>query len=119
MTWPPCHPDISGYGIYDLVIIPPTGYQVVPIVPGPTGGTWQGRLLWAISLLGINLGPAADQSDDRLGEGRVVRLRLGRLLAFDTADCLGAIGRTSAQLGPPAAQSVHLFLERLLPLRLA
>jgi len=70
MTRPSCHPDISGYGIYDLVIIPPTGYQVVPIAPGPTGGPWQGRLLWAIGLLGVNLGPAAGQSDDRLGEGK-------------------------------------------------
>src|ERR1041385_3825234 len=39
VTWPSCHPDISGYGIYDLVIIPPTGCQVVPIAPGPTGGS--------------------------------------------------------------------------------
>src|ERR1041385_4845883 len=54
-----------------------------------------------------------------LAKGRVVRLRQGRLLAFDTADCLGAIGRTSAQLGPAAAQSVHPCLERLLPLGLA
>src|ERR1041385_108594 len=54
-----------------------------------------------------------------LAKGKVVRLRQGRLLAFDTADCLGAIGRTSAQLGPAAAQSVHPCLEKLLPLGLA
>src|SRR3954470_3057555 len=39
---------------------------------------------------------------------RVGRLRLGRLLAFGMADCLGAIGHTSAQLGPAAAQSAPL-----------
>src|SRR3954468_23621591 len=39
---------------------------------------------------------------------RVGRLRLGRLLAFGVAGCLGAIGRTSAQLGPAAAQSAPL-----------
>jgi hypothetical protein len=53
------------------------------------------------------------------GEGRVDRLRLGRLLAFGMVDCLGAIGRTSAQLGPAAAQLVHPCLESLLPLGLA
>src|SRR4051812_39393688 len=53
------------------------------------------------------------------GEGRVDRLRLGRLLAFGMVDCLGAIGRTSAQLGPAVAQSVRPCLERLLPLGLA
>src|ERR1041385_4648496 len=47
------------------------------------------------------------------------RLRMGRLLALDMADCLGAIGRTSAQLGPAAAQLVHPCLESLLPLGLA
>src|SRR3954468_13585088 len=36
------------------------------------------------------------------------RLRLGRLLAFGVAGCLGAIGHTSAQLGPAAAQSAPL-----------
>ena len=46
-------------------------------------------------------------------------MRMGRLLALDMADCLGAIGRTSAQLGPAAAQSVHPCLESLLPLGLA
>ena len=54
--------------------------------------------------VGAHLGPAAAQSVDGLGDGRLARLRLGRLLAFGTADCLGAIGRTSAQLGPTAAQ---------------
>src|ERR1041384_7270276 len=28
VTWPPCHPDLSGLRIYDLVIIPPTGVGV-------------------------------------------------------------------------------------------
>src|SRR4051812_9715381 len=50
---------------------------------------------------------------------RVGRLRLGRLLAFGIADCLGAIGHTSAQLGPVAAQSAHPCLGRLLSLGLA
>src|SRR3954464_10620121 len=45
---------------------------------------------------------------------RVGRLRLGQLLAFGIADCLGAIGHTSAQLGPAAAQSAHPCLGRLL-----
>src|SRR3954470_17026297 len=35
------------------------------------------------------------------------------------ADCLGAIGHTSAQLGPAAAQSAHPCLERLLLLGLS
>src|ERR1044071_5321191 len=39
VTWPSCHPDISGYGVYDLVIIPPTGCQVAPIAPEPTDGS--------------------------------------------------------------------------------
>src|SRR4051812_20958623 len=39
------------------------------------------------------------------GDGRLARLRLGRLLAFGTANCSRAIGRTSARLGPAAAQS--------------
>src|SRR3954468_15040095 len=47
------------------------------------------------------------------------RLRLGRLLAFGMADCLGAIGHTSAQLGPAAAQSAHPCLGKLFPLGLA
>src|SRR4051812_289175 len=46
------------------------------------------------------------------------RLRLGRLLAFGVAGCLGAIGHTSAQLGPAAAQSAPC-LGRLFPLGLA
>src|SRR4051812_8239352 len=37
---------------------------------------------------------------------RLDRLRLGRLLAFGTADFLREIGRTSTLLGPAAAQSV-------------
>src|SRR3954471_4946820 len=49
---------------------------------------------------------------------RVGRLRMGRLLAFGIADCLGAIGHTSAQLGPAAAQSAHPCLEKLLSLGL-
>ena len=28
VTWPPCHPDLSGLCIYDLVIVPPTGVGV-------------------------------------------------------------------------------------------
>src|SRR4051812_889891 len=38
----------------------------------------------------------------------VGRLRLGRLLAFGVAGCLGAIGHAFAQLGPAAAQSAPL-----------
>src|SRR3954464_5321208 len=50
---------------------------------------------------------------------RVGRLRLGRLLAFGVAGCLGAIGHTSAQLGPAAAQSAPPCLGMLFPLGLA
>src|SRR3954466_13735641 len=50
---------------------------------------------------------------------RVGRLHLGRLLAFGMADCLGAIGHTSAQIGPAAAQSAHPCLVRLFSLGLA
>src|SRR4051812_20894817 len=49
---------------------------------------------------------------------RVGRLRLGRLLAFGMAGCLGAIGHAPAQLGPVAAQSTPC-LGRLFPLGLA
>src|SRR4051812_17007695 len=56
---------------------------------------------------------------DNLSMKMVGRLRLGRLLAFGIADCFGAIGHTSAQLGPAAAQSAHTCLGRLLSLRLA
>src|SRR3954463_15701156 len=50
---------------------------------------------------------------------RVGRLRLGRLLAFGIADCLGEIGHASAQLGPAATQSAHPCLGKLFPLGLA
>src|ERR1041385_4597927 len=124
VTWPPCHPDLSGLHIYDLVIVPPTGVGVNFYKGSRLFRLRLGRLVvlgevdcsGAIGLADAYLGPAAGQSDDRLGERRVDQLCLDRLLASGTADCLGAIGRTSAQLGPAATQLVHPCLEMLLSL---
>src|SRR3954462_334356 len=97
VTWPSCHPDILGYGIYDLVIIPPTGCQVAPIAPGPTGGSW----VRSIALGNRSSRKRPRSSSRSIGRSssmnkRVDRLRLGRLPALGMADCLRAIGCTSA-----------------------
>src|SRR3954465_920868 len=105
VTWPLCHPDLSGLRIYDLVPGASTG-------PGSTlqDGVCRlrlGRLLAlgmvdcsvSIGHVSAYLDPAAVQSDDPLGDGRMAQSRLGRLMEFGTVDFLGAIGRTPAQVG--------------------
>src|ERR1041384_7759097 len=68
VTWLLCHPDLSGLRINGFVLASPSdlgstflGGRGVPTVPGPTAGSRQGRLLWALGRAGAYLGPAADQ----------------------------------------------------------
>src|SRR3954468_15450312 len=83
-----CHPDLSGLRIYDPVPGAPTGLGST--LQDGVGRLRLGRLLTsgmvdrfvAIGHVGAYLGPAAVQSDNLLGDGRLARLCLGRLLAF-------------------------------------
>src|SRR4051812_43219561 len=74
VTWLLCHPDLSGLRINVFVLAPPSGPgstfpggRDVPTAPGPIVSSRQSRLPWAIGHAGACLGPAADQSDERLG----------------------------------------------------
>src|SRR3954462_13642544 len=83
VTWLLCHPDLSGLRIYDPVPGAPTGLGSTLL-----DGVCRlrlGRLLalgmvdcsMSIGHVSAYLGPAAVQSDDRLGDGRMARSRLG------------------------------------------
>src|ERR1041385_4639797 len=124
VTWLLCHPDLSGLRIYDLVLVLLTGLGVNFSRGGKLYRLRLGRLV-ALGRVNCSRQSAASMPiSAQLRANQMIvlvmkrgdRLRLGRLLAFGMADCLGAIGRTPAQLGPTAAQSVHPCLERLLSL---
>src|SRR3954469_5157366 len=111
VTWLLCHPDLPGLRIYDPVPGAPTGlgstlrdgvcrYRLGQLLTS-------GRVDYSTAIGHVSgyLGPAAVQSGDLLwwlkvgpiAPGPTVGIRYGRLL--------GATGRTTAQLGPAAAQS--------------
>src|SRR3954462_4111163 len=91
----------------------------MPTAPGPTVSSWQGRLPWAIGRASAYLGPATNQSGDRLCLGKGGPVAPGPTAGNRYGWLLEATGRTSAQLGPAAAQSARPCLERLLSLGLA
>src|SRR4051812_47949215 len=121
VTWLLCHPDLSGLCIYDLVLGPLTGLGVNFSRDGRMCRLRLGRLVALGRVdcsrqLAASMPITAQLRANRmivLVMKRVDRLSLGRPLVFGTADFLGAIGHTPAQLGPAAAQSVHPCLERL------
>src|ERR1041385_4463592 len=100
VTWPFCHPDLSGLRIYDLVLVPSTDLGV---------NFSRGSRLYRLRLGRlVVLGRVDCPGQSAVLMPISAQLQANRLIVLvmkkGWTGCAWAIGRTSVQLSPAAAQ---------------